>query len=98
MDILFIIANKGERLLPISPLGPAYVAGRLPASHQLRALDLFLEPDYLPKLKEVLSSFKPSLIGVNVRNLDAQDYYAPTSLLDDPALSFVSAMNLRTRP
>jgi radical SAM superfamily enzyme YgiQ (UPF0313 family) len=98
VHILFIIANKGEGLLPVFPLGPAYVAGQLPLNHELRALDLFLTPDYLPELEEVVSSFKPRLIGVNVRNLDAQNYYAPISLLDDPRAIVSQCQELTDAP
>ena len=84
MRILLLSANKGEGVSPIFPLGPAYLAGNLAPSHELQALDLFLTPDYRPALKAIVSSFQPQVIGVSVRNLDMQNYYAPVSLLDEP--------------
>jgi radical SAM superfamily enzyme YgiQ (UPF0313 family) len=84
MRILLISANKGEGASPIFPLGPAYLAGNLPPGHELQALDLFLTPDYSPALEAMVSSFQPQVIGVSVRNLDMQNYYAPVSFLDEP--------------
>ena len=84
MRVLLISANKGAGLLPVFPLGPAYLASNLDGDHEVRALDLFLTPGYAQALEETIVSFQPEVIGVSVRNLDAQDYYHPVSLLDDP--------------
>jgi radical SAM superfamily enzyme YgiQ (UPF0313 family) len=84
MRILLIAANRGEGVMPMFPLGPAYLAGNLGPGHELQALDLFLTPDYRPALTAMVSSFRPQIIGVSVRNLDMQNYYAPVSLLDEP--------------
>ena len=84
MRVLLVSANKGAALLPVFPLGPAYLAGNLDSRDGVQALDLFLTPDYEQALEQTIASFQPEIIGVSVRNLDAQDFYHPVSLLDDP--------------
>ncbi len=98
MRVLLISANRGEGLPPVFPLGLAYLAGNVGPGHELRALDLFLTPEYAPALSEIISSFHPQLIGVSVRNLDAQDYYAPASLLDDARQVIAQCRRLTDAP
>jgi radical SAM superfamily enzyme YgiQ (UPF0313 family) len=84
MRVLLVSANDASNLQPVFPLGIAYVAANLGSGHESRALDLYLTQDWPPELEQLIASYRPALIGVSIRNLDTQNYFAPSSLLEVP--------------
>jgi radical SAM superfamily enzyme YgiQ (UPF0313 family) len=82
MRIMLVSDSKPEGILPIFPLGLAYLAGSLRRKgHEIRSFDLLFHREYKERLKETITEFCPNVIGISVRNLDNQRYSSPTSFL-----------------
>jgi radical SAM superfamily enzyme YgiQ (UPF0313 family) len=84
MKILLVQANKSEGMVPVFPLGLAYLAGSLhKMGHEIRSFDLPFQRDYKQGLNKAIAEFCPDVIGVSLRNLDNQRYSAPVSFLPE---------------
>ena len=60
------------------PIGLAYIAGYLNSDrHQVKILDLMFSDNYLLDIENIVTSFKPELIGISLRNLDNVSYMDP---------------------
>ena len=72
MRILFIqaISTQNCREL-VFPLGLARLSAALDARHDVRGLDLNLDPFPWPNLIETLAGFKPQAVALSFRNLDS---------------------------
>ncbi|MEE2881157.1 MAG: cobalamin-dependent protein [Chloroflexota bacterium] len=83
MRILLIATNKNHRLMgrmnaEPAPIGLAYIAGYLNSDrHQVKILDLMFSDNYLLDIDNIVTSFKPELIGISLRNLDNVSYMDP---------------------
>ena len=83
MRILLIATNKNHRLMgrmnaEPAPIGLAYIAGYLNSDrHQVKILDLMFSDNYLLDIENIVTSFKPELIGISLRNLDNVSYMDP---------------------
>ncbi len=71
MRILLVQSYLGRRdpRGPVFPLGLACIASML-KKHQLKLLDLNVEVNPYPKLKEELLNFDPHMVGISARNVD----------------------------
>lgn len=68
MNILLISPNTFTVPYPVYPIGLDYVAGSLPAKHQVEIADLnVIGRDELARL---LTDFTPDIIGLSLRNID----------------------------
>lgn len=84
MKILLVQANKSGGMVPVFPLGLAYLAGSLhKMGHEIRSFDLPFQRDYKQGLNKAIAEFCPDVIGVSLRNLDNQRYSAPVSFLPE---------------
>jgi radical SAM superfamily enzyme YgiQ (UPF0313 family) len=84
MKILLVQANKSEGMVPVFPLGLAYLAGSLhKMGHEIRSFVLSFQKDYKQGLNKAIAEFCPDVIGVSLRNLDNQRYSAPVSFLPE---------------
>ncbi|MEN8166502.1 MAG: radical SAM protein [Pseudomonadota bacterium] len=71
MKVLFVYSNRVRDLLPAPPIGLSYVASATEdAGHEVRFVDLLMSPSGLQRLKDVLNSFQPAVVGISVRNID----------------------------
>ncbi len=61
--------GRGDPHGPVFPLGLACIASML-KKYQLKLLDLNVEANPYPKLKEELLNFDPHMVGLSVRNVD----------------------------
>lgn len=66
--------------MPIG-LNCVYAAVRQ-SGHDVKLIDLMTVKDWQSALKEAITSFKPDIIGVSVRNVDDQNMENPRFLLD----------------
>lgn len=83
MKVLLISANTEQFNMPAMPLGLACVAeAARNAGHDVSLLDLMFEMDVAATLENAVSAFRPTCIGISVRNIDDQNRAAPRFLLD----------------
>jgi len=68
MNILLISPNTLTVPYPVYPIGLDYVAGAIPAGHQVRIADLNIISR--GELAALIASFSPQLIGISIRNID----------------------------
>ena len=81
MNILLISPNTLMEPYPVYPIGLDYVAGAIPAEHEVRIADLHtVSRDDLATLINV---FSPEIIGISCRNIDNTEAGNPLSFLDD---------------
>ncbi len=82
MKVLLISANTEQTdILPL-PLGLGCVAAACRrASHEVALLNLMFEGDIDTTIRQCVESFRPSVIGISVRNIDDQNMANPRFLL-----------------
>ncbi|MEE4137477.1 MAG: lipid biosynthesis B12-binding/radical SAM protein [Desulforhopalus sp.] len=68
MNILLISPNTLTVPYPVYPIGLDYVAGAIPAGHQVRIADLNIISR--GELAALIASLSPQLIGISIRNID----------------------------
>jgi anaerobic magnesium-protoporphyrin IX monomethyl ester cyclase len=62
------------------PLGLNCVsAATQDAGHEVKFVDLMAEKDDRSSIREAMASFAPEIIGISVRNIDAQNMESPDS-------------------
>lgn len=83
MKILLISPNTLTSPYPVYPIGLDYVAGSVPAGHEVRAVDLNVTP--LPELDQLMEAFLPEIIGISCRNLDNTEMANSRSFVDEYA-------------
>jgi radical SAM superfamily enzyme YgiQ (UPF0313 family) len=71
MRILLVSPNTLTVPYPVYPLGLDYVAGSIPAEHEVHIADLNMLS--LAELEETLLAFSPDIIGLSCRNIDNTD-------------------------
>jgi radical SAM superfamily enzyme YgiQ (UPF0313 family) len=75
--VLLVSANRERQPYPVVPNGLACVASALlGAGHDVRFLDLCFERNPVEASRLAAMEFRPSVIGVSVRNLDNSDAIA----------------------
>ena len=75
--VLLVSTNRERQPYPVVPNGLACVASALDAAgHEVRFLDLCFERDPIAASKEAARDFRPSVIGVSIRNIDNSDAIA----------------------
>ena len=79
MNILLISPNTLTAPYPVYPIGLDYVAGSLPAEHQVRIADM--NTVSLEALAEILQSFSPEIIGISCRNIENTDPADPLNFI-----------------
>ena len=84
MRVLFISANTERiNILPL-PLGLNCVAvATRYAGHDVELVDLMIEENTQPVIKEAIEGFYPDIVGISVRNIDDQEMENPRFLLDE---------------
>jgi len=83
LKILLISPNTLTSPYPVYPIGLDYVAGSVPAGHEVRAVDLNVTP--LPELDQLMEAFLPEIIGISCRNLDNTEMANSRSFVDEYA-------------
>ncbi|MDP9176630.1 MAG: radical SAM protein [Gemmatimonadota bacterium] len=85
--VLLVSTNRERQPYPVVPNGLACVASALDAAgHEVRFLDLCFERDPVGASREAARDFRPSVIGVSIRNIDNSDaialrHYTPEARL-----------------
>jgi radical SAM superfamily enzyme YgiQ (UPF0313 family) len=75
MNVLLISPNIETLPDPVFPLGLAYIAAALRKNNiPCHILDLCFVEDYDSALESVITSFKPDVIGLSLRNVDNVSY------------------------
>lgn len=82
MKILLVSPNRLKTPSPVYPIGLDYVAGAIPAPHQVSIFDLNAEPD-TATLSTRLTEFAPDLVGIALRNIDNTDGSDSRSFIAD---------------
>ena len=82
MKILLVSPNRLKTPSPVYPIGLDYVAGAIPAPHQVSIFDLNAEPD-TATLRTRLEDFAPDLVGIALRNIDNTDGSDSRSFIAD---------------
>jgi radical SAM superfamily enzyme YgiQ (UPF0313 family) len=91
MRVLLVSSNTERTAIIPLRLGPAFVAAACRrAGHETVLLDLMSERDAIPALQKRIEEFRPSVIGISVRNIDDQNMASPKFLL--PAVRDVVAV------
>jgi len=80
MNILLISPNTLTVPYPVYPIGLDYVAGAIPAGHQVRIADRNILS--LAGLAEILRDFAPEIIGLSCRNIDNTEAGDPLFFID----------------
>lgn len=71
MKVLIAAANNEHKPDPVVPLGAAMVAGAARAAgHDVRLFDACFEPDPEAALAAAITSFRPDVVGLSIRNID----------------------------
>ena len=71
MRVLLIYSNTSTELLPAPPIGLSYIAtATAQAGHDVKFIDMLMDPHGMTSLYETLNSYKPQVIGISVRNID----------------------------
>src|SRR4026209_478895 len=75
--VLLVSTNRERQPYPVVPNGLACVASALDAAgHQVRFLDLCFERDPVEAASKAAHDFRPSVVGVSIRNIDNSDAIA----------------------
>jgi radical SAM superfamily enzyme YgiQ (UPF0313 family) len=75
MKILLISPNVENLPDPVFPLGLAFIAASLKRNgYQCRVLDLCFEKDYEAAVESSVTSFRPDVVGLSLRNIDNVSY------------------------
>ena len=82
LKILLVSPNRLKIPSPVYPIGLDYVAGAIPARHQVSIFDLNSEPD-TATLGTRLTEFVPDLVGIALRNIDNTDGSDSRSFIAD---------------
>ena len=82
MKILLISPNRLNTPCPVYPIGLDYVAGAIPARHEVIIFDLNQEPQP-GALAALLLEFQPDLVGLSLRNIDNTDGSNSKSFIED---------------
>jgi len=88
MKILLISANDLTTPYPVYPVGLDYVAGAIAHRHQVKIADINLMED--GELSALISTFKPDVVGISLRNVDNSD-------IEDPKLFIGGHRDLCTK-
>ncbi|MCG8571338.1 MAG: radical SAM protein [Spirochaetes bacterium] len=71
MKILLISSNQHKQMIPVIPIGLCWVAEALKQKgHKLYFLDLMFVTDCESKVKAIIETFLPDIIGIGIRNID----------------------------
>ena len=71
MRVLLVSTNQEKSPDPVAPLGLCYVAtATARAGHDVEVLDLCFRPDVEAAVGEAISTHRPDLIGLSLRNVD----------------------------
>jgi radical SAM superfamily enzyme YgiQ (UPF0313 family) len=93
MNILLINSNRLKHPWPVIPFGICSVAAALEAAgHEVFLLDLCFSKHPDRDISRVLSSFKPGLVGVGIRNIDNGSGYNTIFLLDQVKAEVISPL------
>ena len=83
MRVLLVSGNREEIDIRVPALGLACIAASAEAAgHEVQLLDLLISKDPETSVAEAVSSFRPGVIGVSVRNIDDQRMRNPKFLLE----------------
>ena len=82
MRVLLISPNSSRLIVVPPPIGLATLAARLQqAGHQVELFDFMFIDEPLRHLQQRLKEFRPTLLGLSIRNIDDQDPLKPTEFL-----------------
>jgi len=85
MKILLISSNNANSPYPVYPLGCAVIAKALiRAGHEIKIADFMPLNENYDKIRQVLSEFKPRLVGISIRNIDNVNILEEKSFIHIP--------------
>jgi radical SAM superfamily enzyme YgiQ (UPF0313 family) len=97
--VLLISANTETLNMPTLPLGLASVAAATQrAGHEVLLVNLMFQQDAESAIRDSIERFRPSLIGVSVRNIDDQNMERPQFLLAPAREVMASCRRLCSAP
>jgi radical SAM superfamily enzyme YgiQ (UPF0313 family) len=81
VNILLISPNTLTIPYPVYPIGLDYVAGSIPAEHEVRIADMLMLS--MDELAVIIDDFHPGIIGISCRNIDNTDAGDSSCFLSD---------------
>ncbi len=81
MRVLLVSANREHFPAPVVPIGVLSVAGAIRDAHEVSVVDLCFEAAPHATLHEAITSFRPDVVGVGLRNLHDNAYGSSEPLL-----------------
>jgi radical SAM superfamily enzyme YgiQ (UPF0313 family) len=82
MKVLLVATNRVLTPFPVYPIGVDYVATALRAKHEVRVLDLAVEPADV-RLQDTCRAFRPDVVGLSIRNVDSTETSNPDGFIPD---------------
>jgi len=84
MKILLINSNRLKEPYPVIPIGLCSIASVVEnAGHEVKILDLCFINDTEKEIRENIDTFKPSLIGISIRNIDTSSGFKSYFLMPE---------------
>ncbi len=84
MRVLIVNSNLERSPWPVPPIGACAVAAAADREgHEVRLLDLCFEAQPERAVTGTISSFRPDVVGVSIRNIDNVDWQAPRFYLEE---------------
>jgi radical SAM superfamily enzyme YgiQ (UPF0313 family) len=81
VNILLISPNTLTIPYPVYPIGLDYVAGAIPAEHEVRIADMLMLS--MDEIAAIIDDFHPEIIGISCRNIDNTDAGDSSCFLSD---------------
>jgi radical SAM superfamily enzyme YgiQ (UPF0313 family) len=99
MRVLLLSSNTEKiNVIPL-PLGLGLLAAAARREgHLVELVDLMAEEDNLQTIEKAISSFRPDIIGISVRNIDDQNMARPKFLLDKVKRVVADCRSISTVP
>lgn len=84
MKILLINSNQLKAPYPVIPIGLCYIASFIETNgYNVKVLDLCFINDCKKAIEKAITEFKPTLIGITIRNIDTSSGFKSYFLIND---------------
>jgi hypothetical protein len=84
MKVLLLSTNRNTLPMPVMPIGACMVSEATErAGHSVHFLDLMFTRDALSAIESAVTSVKPDIVGLSVRNIDNNDMRDTVFFLND---------------
>ena len=93
MKVLLISANTFKQPWPVIPFGLCCIAASVEnALHEVKVLDLCFSKNPSTEMENVITEWKPQVVGVSIRNIDNSAGYNTLFLLEETRSSIINPL------